>query len=287
MQVTPKPQFTVKFWGVRGSIPTPGPSTLRYGGNTVCLEVRMGDAIMAVDAGSGAREMSRALVEEHAGKPIAVTFLFSHMHSDHIGGFPFFSPIYDPRTRIHIVADGTKSVGTRDALIRQMSFPLFPIEFDAIGAELTFQDIAPGDSFVLGPAKISTCNLLHPGGALAYRIDFGGRSYVHMSDVEHETEVPDPTLVALCKDADYLTYDSMYIEGVDYEAHRGWGHSSWQAGTRLADAANVGTLIAIHHAPEHDDEMMDRIAAQLEKARPGSVVAIEGTTLDVHTGVFQ
>ncbi len=278
-----QPQFSIRFWGVRGSIAVPGPGTVRYGGNTLCIEIRVDGHVVMLDAGTGARALGASLAEETGGR-VRASILFSHMHSDHIAGFPFFAPIYSADTALTLYGDGTKSVGCEGALRRQMSFPLFPVEFDELAASIAFVDITPGVPFDLFGATITTCPLNHPGGALAYRIEHHGHVFVHASDVEHLSDTPEPELVELCRGADVITYDAMYVEGESYDSHRGWGHSTWQAGMRLADSASASRLVAVHHAPEHDDDTMDRIAAMMEQARPGSLVAREGMAIDLLTG---
>jgi phosphoribosyl 1,2-cyclic phosphodiesterase len=165
-----------------------------------------------------------------------------------------------------------------------MSNPWFPVDLKDLGAKFDFSDIEPGTSFEVGPAKITTCPINHPGGAMAIRIDHRGHAFVQSSDVEHEGAFADPVLTELARNADFLSYDSTYIEGEEYEAHRGWGHSTWEAGLRVADAANVGRFIAFHHDPSHDDDFMDDVGRQMKAVRPGSLVAKEGMLLDLLKG---
>jgi len=277
----PEGRFEVTYWGVRGSIPTPGPSTVRYGGNTICLEIRCDDRLIILDMGSGARLLGEALMADAKGAGVEADVLMSHCHVDHIIGFPFFAPLFDERTRLRIYGDDAKGVTTEEALRRLLSFPLFPVEYDALPAALTHVSLAPMDRFELGPVTVKTCALHHPGRALAYRLEHRGRALVHASDVEHEGDTPDPSLVDLCRGADLVNYDAMFTEGVDFDRHRGWGHSTWQAGVRLARAADVERLVCIHHGPGMSDVRLDAIWQDLRQELPRGVVAIEGMRVDL------
>ncbi len=273
----PKPLFQVRYWGVRASIPTPGPDTVLYGGNTACIEVRCDDQILVIDMGTGARELGRQLRGEFE-PPLDVSILFSHLHMDHIQGFPFFDPIYDATTRAHIYSPRPEDATARQFLAWHMAFPWFPVDLDKLESDLEFVDVPPGEAFDVGPVRVSTCPIPHPGGAMAIRIDHRGHSFVHASDLEVGEGGPPEPLVELARGADILSFDSTYLPGVEYEQHRGWGHSTWRDGVAVADAAGVGTFVAFHHDPSHDDDLMDDLAASLHAARPGSHVAREGMT---------
>lgn len=275
------PRFLVRYWGVRGSIATPGPSTVRYGGNTTCLEIICDDTRFILDMGTGARVLGNALMREAPAGGVAVTVLFSHFHSDHVIGFPFFGPLFDPTTRLVIYANAEDHVASLDGLRRVMSYPLFPVEYDTLPASLEIRAITAGAAIEIDGVKIETCALRHPGGALAYRISHRGRSFVHASDVEHVEDSGDPALVELCRGSDWVSYDAMFVEGLDYETHVGWGHSTWQAAVRLLAEAGAGRLVVTHHAPEHDDDFLDQVAHDVAVARPGSLVAAEGLEIDL------
>ncbi|MCB9732901.1 MAG: MBL fold metallo-hydrolase [Deltaproteobacteria bacterium] len=269
---------------MRGSIAAPGPTTARYGGDTLCLELRCDDQHILIDMGSGARRLGRGLMDDVPRAGHEITILLSHLHTDHVIGFPFFGPLFDSRSRLTIIGDASRPVSTRDGLARLMSEPLFPVPLEEVPASLEFIDVAPGDSVNLGPVVVRTCALNHPGGAIGFRVEHRDRVLTHISDTEHVGDEPDPTLVAMCRDADVACYDAMFVEGVNYERHCGWGHSTWQAAVRLAEAAGVRRLVAVHHAPEHDDETLDRVARDMERAYPGALVAAEGLVIDVLSG---
>ncbi len=274
-------RFEVRYWGVRGSIPTPGPETVRYGGNTTCLEVRCDDEIILIDTGTGARALGKALVAEAGDAGVRVSVIFSHLHFDHVQGLPFFDPLYLASSDLAFYTPQFDPGPASRVLDFMLTHPWFPVDASRVPATVTFHAVEPGATFHVGPVRVRTCQLNHPGGAIAYRFEHAGGAFVHASDIEHAGTEPDPRLVALATGADFLSYDSMYVEGPEYERHRGYGHSTWQAGVRLAAAAEVGTFVAFHHDPAHDDAFMDELGRALALARPGSLVAQEGMTLDV------
>jgi len=282
---TPPPgRFQVRYWGVRGSIATPGPGTVRYGGNTTCLEILCDDERLIIDAGTGIRLLGAHVAQTAPPEGVRATLLFSHFHADHVMGLPFFAPLYAPQTQLAILASREATDGGLRGLRHVLSHPLFPVEYESLPAQIAISQITPGASFTVGPATVRTNRLRHPGGALAFRIEHRGRAFVHASDLEHEGPGHDPELVELCRGATALSYDAMYVDGHEYESHRGWGHSTWQAGLRLAQEAGVARFVATHHAPEHDDAFMDRVAEALAAVAPSSIVAAEGLTVGLLSG---
>jgi len=268
----------VRIWGARGSIPCPGPKTVRYGGETACVEVRCGPHLMVFDGGTGIREFGRSLKAE--GRVEADVFL-THFHLDHLVGLPFFKPAYVPDNRVRLhAAKLDSSLTLRTILARMMSPPLFPVPIDMYRADVDFVDFAVGDRLEPYPGLvIETRPLNHPGGACGYRLTWEGRSFAYVTDTEHPQDGSlDPNVLALMDGADVAIYDAMYTEA-EYPEYRGWGHSTWREGVRAADAAGVGTLVLFHHDPSHDDAAMDRIAADADAARPGTLVAMDGMVL--------
>ncbi len=276
--------FIVRYWGVRGSIPTPGPGTSKYGGNTTCLQVQCGDTHIMIDSGTGARGLGNWHMARAKGAPVEVALIYSHLHLDHIQGFPFFVPVYIPTSTVRIFSAKPDVTTTRGVLQSQMQYPSFPVGLDALPSDVQFIDVKRGATFEVGEATVSTCEINHPGRAMAIRVDFKGHAFVQCSDIEHTSDEPDAELVALCKDADYLSFDATYIAGAEYEAHKGWGHSTWEHGLEVCEAANVKTFIAFHHDPGHNDDFMDGVARDVEEARSGSLVAREGMTFDLIAG---
>ena len=273
-------KMSVRFWGVRGSIPCPGPNTVRYGGNTSCVEVRCGDHRLVFDAGSGLRMLGNALDDE--APTVDVDLFLSHCHIDHLIGLPFFTPAFTPGSRLRLWAGNLKPAGgIKDTVRKLMSYPLFPIEIEAASGKIDFTDFTPGD--VLNPKpgiKVLTAALNHPGGATGYRVEFDGRAIAYITDTELSGAEIDPGLLALVRDAALVIIDTTYTDE-ELPEHVGWGHSSWQQAVRLANEAGARTLCLFHHDPEHDDNEMDRIGAAAAKARPGTLVAREGLSIDI------
>ena len=267
-------RFTARFWGVRGSLSCPGPEYVRYGGNTSCIEVRCGKYLLILDGGSGMRPLGQKLLAE---SPIDADIYFTHTHLDHIVGLPFFAPLYQPASNLRLWAGHLKPRTTlRDAISGMMVEPLFPVPLDVFASRPDYHDFAAGDTLTPRPGvTIRTTPLNHPNGATGYRIDFAGRSLCYITDCEHEPGHPDPLILHLVEGADYMIYDCTYTDE-EYPKFEGWGHSTWQEGARLADAAKVGRLVVFHHDPSHDDDFMDRIARDAEAKRPGTLVAREG-----------
>ena len=276
----PNPSMTVRIWGARGSIPCPGPNTIRYGGNTSCVEVICGKHILVFDAGSGLRVLGNKMM---LGNETADIDLFlSHCHVDHLIGLPFFTPAFEKGGRVRLWAGNVKPAGgLKEAIRKLMSYPLFPIEIEMAQGKIEFNDFDPGEA--LSPHSgitVRTASLNHPGNATGYRVEYGGQAIAYITDTEVSDGDFDPKLIALARDTALLIIDSTYTDQ-ELKHHVGWGHSSWQQTVRLADAAGVKTLCLFHHDPEHDDDEMDRIAEMSDKTRPGTIVAREGMTIEV------
>jgi phosphoribosyl 1,2-cyclic phosphodiesterase len=273
--------FEVRFWGVRGSIPSPGPQTKRYGGNTPCVELRCGDELLIFDLGSGARALGDALL---AGmKPVRASIFISHYHYDHLQGLPFFGPIFVPTSAFTLYGSPRNGRTVKEILGGQMVQPYFPVTADGVfRAQLTYRDLSAGETLQVGPAQVRMLELNHPGGNLGYRVDCGGRSVVYATDVEHGSAM-DTGLFEFARGADLLIYDSMYTEdeyhGRCGPARTGFGHSTWQAAVHAANAAEVKTLVLFHHDPGRDDASMDKLLRQVRKLRPEAIAAKESMVI--------
>jgi phosphoribosyl 1,2-cyclic phosphodiesterase len=270
--------ITVRFWGVRGSIACPEAATARYGGNTSCVEARCGERLVIFDAGTGLRPLGARLMQP--GRPVDADIFFSHFHVDHVYGLPFFAPIYNSANRFRLWAGNLLPERRAAQAIGQfMSEPLFPMEPQSLNADLEFRDFNAGETLNPHPGiTLGTGLLNHPGGATGYRLEYGGSVLAYITDTEHRPGVLDPNVLRLAHRADLMIYDCNYTEE-EYPAHVGWGHSTWQEGVRLADAAGAKVLALFHHDPDHTDEQLDHIARQAQAKRPGTVVAAEGLTL--------
>lgn len=278
-------EMQIRFWGVRGSIASPGESTAKVGGNTSCVEVRCGDRVIALDAGTGLRGLGDLLMREatREGRSVELTLLLSHLHWDHIQGLPFFGPIYAPGTRVHVAGPTTPELALRDAIAQQMRPPTFPVLFEELPSHVETRTLRHGSRFDLDGVVVRAVKLNHPGGGvLAYRIDWCGRSVVYATDTEHYACI-DPTLLRLARGADVLIYDSQYLpeeyRGDVGMARVGWGHSTYEAGAALAHEAGVGTLVLFHHDPARDDAAVEAIEARARALFPATEAAREGRVL--------
>lgn len=269
--------FYVRFWGVRGSISCADPSTVRYGGNTSCLEVRCGGRLLILDAGTGIRYLGNALA---ADGRLDADLLLSHTHFDHVCGLPFFDPIFDPKNSFRLWAGHLLPELTIEQVLRDMMMaPLFPVPLSIMKADLDFKDFRAGDDIEpISGVTVRTALLNHPNGSTAYRIECGGKSICYLTDTEHVVARMDQNVLDLIAGADIAIYDSMYTDE-EFAKRGGWGHSTWQEGMRLCDAAGVKQFVVFHHDPDHDDDFLDAIADELSDLRPGSVVAYEGLLL--------
>jgi phosphoribosyl 1,2-cyclic phosphodiesterase len=278
-QAARPPGLHLRFWGVRGSLPVPGPDTLRYGGNTACVEVRCGGRLLILDAGSGLRCLGDALMREQAA-PVAAEVLCSHTHLDHVCGLPFFAPLYCPDTALRVWGGQPCLPETLETVLAAtLSDPLMPDLLPQVGAAVEFMEFRPGDVLAPWPGlRISTAGLHHPGGAVGYRLESGGGVVVYVTDTEHDPATPDADVLRLAQGAGILIYDATYTDQ-EFPSHKGWGHSTWQEGVRVADAAGVGRLVLFHHAPSRTDDELDGIEAAAAALRPGTVAAREGMEL--------
>ena len=270
--------FWIKFWGVRGSIACPGTETVRYGGNTTCIEVKAGPNRFVIDGGTGLREYGNDLVHR-PDRGSRVDIYLTHTHWDHIAGIPFFVPAYRKDMEVHFWAGHLAPDDTiRHVLMKQMLAPLFPVPINVF-AGCHFHDYSCGAELDAGPGvRMTTCPLNHPNRACGYRIEYDGKSICIITDTEHVPGTLDRAIVEFVRDADIMVYDSMYTDE-EFTKFVGWGHSTWQEALRVADAANVAVAVPFHHDPMHNDAFLDRQAEEAEAIRPGTVFAREGLVL--------
>lgn len=266
----------IEFHGVRGSIAAPGVATNDVGGNTSCVEITAGDTRIVLDAGTGLRTVGDRLVK--AG-PSETHILLSHVHWDHIQGFPFFVPLYVPGHRINVMSGPNGFMSLEEVLRKQMSPPVFPVPLEAVRQQVAIRDLRDGERFRVGDASVTVGKLNHPDPVYAYRIDYEGRSVVYATDTEHFAVV-DPSLIKLCAGADVLIYDAMYTPE-EYPSRVGWGHSTYEAGAALVAAAGVETLVLFHHDPARSDDEVAAIEERARQLHPSTVAAREGLRIEL------
>jgi len=278
----PAAGFEVQFWGVRGSIPAPGAETVRYGGNTSCLEMRVAGKQLIFDGGTGLRVLGKHLLKS---MPVEAYMFFTHSHWDHIQGFPFFVPAFIRGNCFHIYgAIAPNGASMKQRLSDQMLHPNFPVPIQVMQSDLKFYDLTPGDQVALDDITIETGSLNHPNTAIGYRVTWQGRTVVYASDTEHFPDRLDENLLHLARNADLLIYDACYTDDEYYDVKApkvGWGHSTWEAGIALAEAAGVKKIAMFHHDPNHDDDFLDGVATQVEQRFPGSFLAREGMIVKI------
>lgn len=262
------PGMTIKFWGTRGSIPTPGAATARYGGNTSCVEVRVGEQIIMFDCGSGAREMGLSLATEFKGKPLDLNLLVTHTHWDHIQGFPFFVPAYTPGTKINIYSLRGSDKSLERVFTGQMDASYFPVALGDMMAHLNFVEL--DGTLKLGDASITHLYLNHPGLAVGFKVTVGDRSMVYLTDHEPYTKMSgenehnkklEAEIADFIRGTDLYIREAQYTEE-EYPSKKGWGHSTWRDAVDSAAMGEVKRLALFHHDPMHDDECIDNIVRQ-------------------------
>ena len=275
-------------WGCRGSLAAPGPETVRYGGNTSCLEVRLSDdRLIVIDAGTGIRNLGVALGSD---RPDRIDILLTHLHLDHIEGLAFFTPLWDPSCEVHLWGPPSPNHSLRERIAMYFSPPLFPVHLDDIPAHLVFHDV-PEEDWDLGTAVASAVPVNHPGPTLGYRLDEQGKALAYISDHEPalgiDLATASPEWVsgfAVARGADLLFHDAQYTEE-EYPHRVGWGHSSIAHTVAFGLLTKVQRLVLFHHDPLHSDAQLELLLARAHELwgeENGSLVmAHEGMKLDV------
>ena len=254
--------FSIKFWGVRGSIPTPGKNFKKYGGNTPCVEVRCGETILIFDAGTGIRDLGISYAKEFQDRPHEINLFISHTHWDHIQGFPFFSYIYMKSKTINIYG-GHYYIDLKTLLSGQMKKEYFPVQLENLPSNLKYSDITTENSIAIGDISVFHTYLLHPAMSLGYRVEYKNKVFVYATDNEliKNIEMPDfnmQNLDLLIKNADMLVAECQYSDR-EYPAKVGWGHSTIEGVVGIAKKFGVRRLYAFHHDPYHTDADIDKM----------------------------
>ena len=268
----------VRFWGVRGSVATSGSQVARIGGNTSCLEVTSQGERLILDAGTGLRGLGDELLKSGPSK---ATFLFSHLHWDHVQGFPFFAPAYLPGSQLELYgpgADGEQQL--QQVLAQQMMPPNFPVPLSAMRSQMAFHSAKPLEALHLGPFTVTPFDLSHPQGCMGYRIDADGASLVYMTDVELALETLSRPVGKVIEGADALVLDAQYTpdeyQGKVGPPRQGWGHSTMIEAAKVAFATHARRLFLFHHDPAHNDDQVEQMAEQAREYFTCSEPAREG-----------
>ncbi|MCQ2966380.1 MAG: MBL fold metallo-hydrolase [Alphaproteobacteria bacterium] len=269
--------INIKFWGVRGSIPCCSPDYIVYGGNTSCVEIDFDDNVVILDCGTGIRslgaDLSRRAVTD-------IDLLISHFHWDHILGFPFFSPLYNPKSNIDVYGCVPHSC-VEKALENQMAAPFFPCPLEQVPSNIRFLDIPAISNIMVGhgQVQVETAPLNHPNSAIGYRMSYQNKIIAYVSDTEHYPDKDDENVLSLMKDADVVIYDTTYTDK-DYCKFVGWGHSTPSIGLELAKKANAKKLVLFHHNPAYTDKDLANFEQEIQKTSPTTIYAREGLVLN-------
>jgi phosphoribosyl 1,2-cyclic phosphodiesterase len=271
--------FSVRFWGVRGNIPAPGADTVRYGGNTACVEVVAGQQRVIFDGGTGLRVLGRHLLAQ--GQPVSAHLLFTHTHWDRIQGFPFFDPAFDPATRLDIYgAPALNGASIKQRLMDQMLRPNFFKPLQTMAATMAFHNIAAGDTLTLGPVVVEPWRINRHTSALGYRVSWQDRVLVYATDTDPTQTSLDPNLLMLSTGADVLILDGTYVDAAYADGHDRWP-TPWHLGVETAKASQVKQLVLFHHNPCDSDDHLDQLEREVQGSFANASLAREGMVIDL------
>jgi phosphoribosyl 1,2-cyclic phosphodiesterase len=273
----------VRLWGVRGSTPTPEKENERYGGNTSCVEVRLDNGTLIIlDCGSGLRALGKSILGEFADRAVQAYIFLTHFHWDHVQGIPFFLPLYRKGNTILFHSPLRRGSELQRTIEGVMGSPYFPVDMSAMGAKRNFLGLGQAPVNING-AVISSAPLNHPQGCVGYRIEADGGVFVLATDTEPGSPFHDRAVRTLAQDADLLLYDSQYTPQQWEGEKKGWGHSTWQEGVRIAQERGVRRLVLFHHDPDSDDACVDSLVARARKEFPNTTGAAEGLEFQINT----
>jgi len=269
----------IKIWGCRGSLPSPGPKTSYFGGNTSCIELRCGGEIIILDAGSGIRELGESLIKDGA---LSASLIFSHYHWDHIMGLPFFTPAYIPSNSFKIYGEKKEGQSLQEVLSGQMQAPYFPVPMQAMKAKMEFVEIGPDMILEVGGAVVKTFRANHPNGCLTYRVECDSACFTYATDTEH-SNIMDANILKAAQGSDLFIYDTTYTDmeynGNDGPSRIGWGHSTWEEAVKLARESGAKKLLLWHHDPTHTDAFVSKMEALSRKVFKETRAARDGMTI--------
>lgn len=294
-------RFLVRFWGVRGSYPATGPHTVRHGGNTTCVEVQVGTHTLIFDAGSGIISLGNTLLQRTPGAALNISLFITHGHSDHLLGFPFFTPLFDPRTTINIFGPRLAGQSIEQIVTHTMSPPYFPVDVSSLPSSRTFHTISSKEHIIwrhgdthpiitskdenIKDAEVHVTGLnthSHPkNGVFVYRIEHAGRRLVFATDVEWSKRPDFEDFITFAKDADLLIHDAQYTTADYQQSKQGFGHSTVKMAIEVAQAAQVRKLILFHHEPTYDDNKLDSMEAEAQKCFSHTHSACENMEIDL------
>jgi phosphoribosyl 1,2-cyclic phosphodiesterase len=266
----------IKFWGVRGSTPTPQAENLRYGGNTSCVEVRFGDRIYIFDCGTGFRILGHQLESEFGKKAFSAHVFVSHFHWDHIQGMPFFRPLYENPDCQFNFHSSSRTRSLKQVMTDQMTSPYFPVNLSQMKGKRNFYEIESGSVTMEQGVTMQAAWLNHPQGCMGFRLETEGKVFVYATDNEPGNPEFDKAVRKLAEGADVLIYDAQYLPE-EYEARRrGWGHSHWREAVSVVMASGAKELVLFHHDPDHSDVVIDKLLKEARNYYPKIRAASEG-----------
>jgi len=278
-------EFTITFWGVRGSLPIPGSQTIIYGGNTSCVQIQIAQRLFIMDAGTGIHRLGQELLKQ--GQSISADIFITHTHWDHIQGFPFFAPAFIKGNQFRLYGQSKVNLNFAELMSGQMMYEHFPVSLEQMGSDIEMHELQSGMEIDLGDdIKVTCLQSNHPGGCLCYRLDHAGRSCCYMSDTEHYPEL-DQSIIDFVAGADLVIYDANFTDDeyygrlTGYPPRIGWGHSTWQEGIKLVKAGGAKKLILFHHSNFHTDDDMARIEQEAREQYSDLLAAREGMVISI------
>ncbi len=284
-------KLKLTFWGVRGSKPTPGRDTLLFGGNTSCVQIEVGSRNLVFDAGTGIAELGNKMIKEKGKKEVDV--FFSHLHWDHIQGLPFFVPLYCPGNQFRLYGEDKEKIKFQEVIEKQMNSPYFPVPMKMMKADYKFINVKPNQTIVLEEGIIvKTFEVNHPNGCLSYRVEKGNSAIVYSTDTEPMEGEKKKDFLKFIRGTDILIYDTHFTDSEYYgtnddDSKAGWGHSTWEEGTRISKEADIGYLVLFHHKENRSDKEQQKIEESAQNEFTNTIAAREGMVITIGGELFE